>query len=102
MLSPRCIQADAKAVQRIIERHLARKVLVERRSAQADPPRHLMQIEGSHALLAHDGSGCVENSRYHLLAIALTALSGRKHALAIHFCARHRALHLSPTIVRFT
>src|SRR5260370_597788 len=43
--------------QRIIERELARKVLVERWRLHAYQPSNLIEVEGSHSITAHDLPG---------------------------------------------
>src|SRR6266700_589848 len=100
-LPPLGIQADAKAIQRIIKRHLARKVFVERGGAQTYPARDFVQIECGDTLLAHDGSSRLENSRYHLCAITLSALLGGKHPLVVHFCLSHPIPQPYPTVILF-
>jgi hypothetical protein len=61
------------------------EVLVERGLAQADPPRHLGQVERGDAQLGHHGDCRVENLLARLQPVPLA----RRHRLRGHSLSRH-------------
>src|SRR5437016_14138388 len=67
-------EADGHAKQRIVERELAGKVLVERWRLHANLASDFVEVEGSHSIAAHDLPGRSKNGIDHFLPIAKPAL----------------------------
>src|SRR5215212_12081360 len=76
-------QPEAGQEEGVVEGHLAREVLVERRCLHRDPAGDLAEAEVGYAALANDRPGRVEDRDDHQVAVAATALARREKSRAV-------------------
>jgi hypothetical protein len=87
---------DRHQKERVVERHLAGEVGVQRRGLHLDPTRHLTQAERRHSLLAHHVTSRRQDRLPHLFPVPLAALRRRQQWRGRGvFCENHLGLAVS-------
>lgn len=82
-------ETDSRAIQHVVECHLARKVGVEGRRRDPHPASDLVQVECGDNLLAHDIARGHQNACVHLFAVAPPTLVQGEVLRARHLPGRH-------------